>query len=186
MWSLAKRVMQLGGSISTTFSLCLSSGQFVSDAQTVYSSCSQMFCSDTLIQSGVGVNSSCEGVFIDDTCMVGVLHCGVSGRFERDLNLDGRVQTSLCPFFGVGFSECFFAGRLSEFVQQEAGVSQAVVSLLHFDGKSGDEVESPLVAERTSEPTLTPMGNIIEHQVVLRRPSSSDTKGSKMFAMFNM
>ena len=36
-----------------------------------------------------------------------------------------------------------FTGRLSEGVQQEASMSQAIVSLLHLDGKSGDEGESP-------------------------------------------
>ena len=41
-------------------------------------------------------------------------------------------------------------------MQQEANVSQAGVSLSHSDGKLGDEVESPLVAERTSEPKLGP------------------------------
>ena len=53
------------GSISTT-----SLGEFVSDAQTVSPSCSQMLCSDTLTQSGVGVNSSCGGASIGDTSMV--------------------------------------------------------------------------------------------------------------------
>ena len=63
---------------------------------------------------------------------------------------------SLCLIFGVDFSECFFAGRLSECTQQEASISQAVVSLLHFGGKSGEEVEGPSVAERTSKPKLDP------------------------------
>ena len=35
-------------------------------------------------------------------------------------------------------------------------MSQAVLSLLHLDGKSGDEVESPLVAERPPETKLDP------------------------------
>ena len=42
-------------SISTTSLRCLSSGEFVSDAQTVCPSCLQRLCSDTLTQSGVGV-----------------------------------------------------------------------------------------------------------------------------------
>ena len=58
------------GSISTTSLRWLSPGEFVSDAQTVYPSCSQMPCSDTLTHSGVGVNSSCGGASIGDTCMV--------------------------------------------------------------------------------------------------------------------
>ena len=36
----------------------------------MYPSCSQMLCSDTLIHSGVGVNSTCGGASIGDTCMV--------------------------------------------------------------------------------------------------------------------
>ena len=57
------------GSISTTSLRCFSSGEFVSDAQTVSPSCSQVLCSDTLTQSGVGVNSSCGGASIGDTSM---------------------------------------------------------------------------------------------------------------------
>ena len=57
------------GGISTT-SLHLSSGEFVDDAPTVNPSCSQMPCSDALIQSGVGVKSSCGGASIGEVCMV--------------------------------------------------------------------------------------------------------------------
>ena len=45
-------------------------------------------------------------------------------------------------------------------MQQEASVSLALVSFLHLDGKSVDEVKSPScvhIADRTSEPVLTPM-----------------------------
>ena len=62
--------MKLPVSTSTTFSLCLPSGEFVSEAQTVHSLCSQMLCSVTPVRSGVGAKSSCEGVFVGDTCMV--------------------------------------------------------------------------------------------------------------------
>ena len=58
------------GNISTTSLPCRSSGKFVSEAQTVYPSCPQMLGSDTLIQSGVGVNSTCGGASIGDTCPV--------------------------------------------------------------------------------------------------------------------
>ena len=58
------------GRLSTTSLRCLSLGEFVSGAQSVYPSCSQMLCSDTLTQSGVGVNSSCGSASIGDTCMV--------------------------------------------------------------------------------------------------------------------
>ena len=46
-------------------------------------------------------------------------------------------------------------------MQQEANVSQALVSFLNLDGKSGYDMKIPScvhVADRTSEPTLTPMG----------------------------
>ena len=97
------------GSISTTFLLCLSSDECVSDAQTVYSSCSQMFCSDILIQSGVGMNSSCGGVFIGDTCM---MFCAegyqvVSNDTSTLTCACDRRDNSLCLFFGVNFSDCF-------------------------------------------------------------------------------
>ena len=56
--------------MSTTSSRCLSSGEFVSDAQTVSPSCLQVLCTGTLTQSGVGVNSCCGGASIGDTCVV--------------------------------------------------------------------------------------------------------------------
>ena len=65
-----KEGYEAGGNILTTILLCLSSGEFVSEAPTVDLSCSQMLCSDTPVQSGVGVNSSCEVIFIGDTCMM--------------------------------------------------------------------------------------------------------------------
>ena len=64
-----------------------------------------------------------------------------------------RWDNSLCLFFGVDFSERFFTGRLNECTQQETSMSQAKVSSLYLDGKSGDEV---LVAGRTSEPKFNP------------------------------
>ena len=75
------------GNISTTSWRCRSSGEFVSEAQTVYPSCAQMLGSDTLIQSGVAVNSTCGGASIGDKCMVFSVD-----RFKRHLNLDVRVQ----------------------------------------------------------------------------------------------
>ena len=57
---------EAGGIILTTFLLW----SLVSETQTVDLSSSQTLCSDTLVQSGVGVNSSCKVVFIGDTCMV--------------------------------------------------------------------------------------------------------------------
>ena len=53
------------------------------------------------------------------------------------------------------------AGRLSECVLREANVSEALVSFLNLDGKWGDDVRSPscvIVANRTAQPSLTPMG----------------------------
>ena len=64
VWPLAQ------WNISTTSSRCRSSGEFVSEAPTVYPSCPQMLCSDTLTQSGVGVSSTCGGAPIGDTCLV--------------------------------------------------------------------------------------------------------------------
>ena len=52
------------------------------------------------------------------------------------------------------------ADRLSERVQQEASVSQALISFLHLDGNSEDPVKNPScvhVADQP-EPTFTPMG----------------------------
>ena len=60
---------EAGGSISTTSLRCRSSGEFVSDAQTVCPSCPQMLGSDTLTQSGAGVNSSLGGASMGDTCI---------------------------------------------------------------------------------------------------------------------
>ena len=76
-----------------------------------------------------------------------------------------------------------FTGRVSECGQQEASTSQVALSLLHLDGKSGDEVESPLVAERPPEPKLDPNDRQAQIQWAvkclrcstcerLRRPSS--------------
>ena len=56
--------------ISTISLRFLSSGEFVGDAPTVNPSCSQMPCSDSSIQSSVGVNSTCGGASIGDVCMV--------------------------------------------------------------------------------------------------------------------
>ena len=88
------------GSFSTTSFRCRSSGEFVSEAQTVYPSCSQMLCSDTLIQTGVGMNSSCGGASIGDTCMV---FC--AEEYQAVSN-----DTSTCDVMAslrVDFSKCF-------------------------------------------------------------------------------
>ena len=178
---LEKRVVKLMG-ISTTSLRCLSSGEFVSDAQTVFPSCSQMPCSDTLTQSGVGVNSTCGGACIGDTCMVFCTE-GYQAVSDETSTLTCTCDKYFRLSFGGGFSDCLFAGRLRECVQQEASVSQSVVSLLNLDGRSGGEVESEMPTGTHPDPD----GNIIQrHQVEPKRPSSSDTKGSKMLAMFNM
>ena len=56
VWPLAQRVMELRGVFRPLPCVAFS---FVSEAQTVSPSCLQMLCSNTLTQSGVGVNSSC-------------------------------------------------------------------------------------------------------------------------------
>ena len=86
------------GSISTTSLRCPSSGEQVSDAQTVYPSCSQMLCSDTLIQSCVGMNSRCGGTSIGDTCMV---FC--AERYQADIIASLRVDFSKC--FSLNYNE---------------------------------------------------------------------------------
>ena len=59
-----------------------------------------------------------------------------------------RRDNSLGLSFGVGFSECLSSGRLREC---------AAVSFMEIDGKSGEEVESPLDAKCPLELTLTVM-----------------------------
>ena len=91
-----------------------------------------------------------------------------SGHVEAGLHLvygtlDG--QTLGTPrgrlLFSWAVATTGLAGRLSECVRREANVSEAVVSLLDLDGRSGDDIKYPScvhVADHTSEPTLTPMG----------------------------
>ena len=117
-----------------------------------------MLCSDTPAQSGFGVSSSCEVVFIGDTCMV---FCAEGYQVVSN---ETSVSMRACNRWN---NSCLFFGGCA---QPEASFSQAVVSLLHLDGESGDEAESPLVAERTSESKSGPLTQ----------------KGSQMFAMFNM
>ena len=117
-------------------------------------------------------------------------------------NLDGRATILAAATTRA------LAGRLSENVQQVASVSQASVSFLHLDGKSGDQVKkNPScvhVADRTSEPTLTPMGISFDDTKLdpsdrlalyqrrfyevprCRRRHSRGTKGSEMHATFHM
>ena len=97
------------GSISTTSLRCLPSGEFVSDAQTVNPSCSQMLCSDTLTQSGVGVNSSCGGASIGDMCLVFCAegYQAVSNETSPLTCACDRCDNSLCFSFGIDFSACF-------------------------------------------------------------------------------
>ena len=78
-------------------------------------------------------------------------------------NLDGRTADTPqeTTRFRWVVMTTVLAGRLSESWQQEANVSEALVSFLNLDGKSGDDKKSPScvhVAIRTSEPILTPMG----------------------------
>ena len=96
------------GSISTTSLRCLSLGEFVSDAQTLYPSCSQMLCSDTLTQSGVGVNSSCGSASIGDTCMVFCteVYQAVLNETSTLTCACDRCDNPLCHSFGIDFSEC--------------------------------------------------------------------------------
>ena len=73
-----------------SFTICLrcrSSGEFVSEAQTVYPSCPQMLGSDTLIQSSVGVKSTCGGASIGDTCPMFCLTCAYSDDTHRVFQL---------------------------------------------------------------------------------------------------
>ena len=100
---------------------CLSSGEFVSESP----SCSPMLCSDTLTQSGVGVNSSCGGASIGDTCMVfcaegyqavpndtSTWTCACN---SSDNTVDWECEVPLClvvtcdvnASLRVDFSECF-------------------------------------------------------------------------------
>ena len=91
--------------------------------------------------------------------------------------LDGRVAdaSSRTPRFWWAATTTVFAGRLSECVQHEASVSQALTSFLHLDEKSGDEVGSCCGSSiRTHS---DPNGNITRrHQFGPKRPSSSDTR----------
>ena len=107
------------------------------------------------------------------------------GHVEAGLHLvyetlDGRVADTpqRTPRFWWAATTKALAGRLSEGVQQEASVSLALVSFLHLDGKSGDQVEGPScvhVAERTSEPILTPLGISIDDTKL--DPSDRPAKG---------
>ena len=81
------------GSISTTSLRCISSGEVVGDAQTVSSSCLQMLCYDTLTQSGVGVNSSCGGASVGDTCKVFCAE-GYQAVSNGHLKLDARTTAA--------------------------------------------------------------------------------------------
>ena len=72
--------------------------------------------------------------------------------------------------------------RLSECVQQQAWVSQAVVSFLRLEGKLGDKVKSPAcvhVAEHPSEPVLTPMGISFDDTKLDPRDRKALTPGIK-------
>ena len=78
-------------------------------------------------------------------------------------SLDGRVTDapSRTPRFWWAATTNTLADRLSECVQQGASVSQALISFLHLDGQSGDNMKIPScvhVADHSSVPTLTPMG----------------------------
>ena len=77
--------------------------------------------------------------------------------------LDGRVADapSRTPRFWWAAATRALVDRLSECVQQDASVSQALISFLHLDGKSEDQAKNPScvhVADHPSEPTRTPMG----------------------------
>ena len=77
--------------------------------------------------------------------------------------LDGRAADTPqeTTRFWLATAMTVLAVRLSECVQQEANVSEALVSFLNLDGRSGDDIKNPScvhVADRTSEPALTRMG----------------------------
>ena len=88
-------------------------------------SCSQMLCSDTLTHSGVGVNSSCGGATVGDTCMVfcaegyqavsydtSILTCAYNSS-DNTVDWEGKVPLCLVVTCDViassrkDFSECF-------------------------------------------------------------------------------
>ena len=91
----------------------------------MYQSCPQMLGSDTLIQSGVGVNSTCGGASIGDTCMVicaegyqavsndiSILTCAYNSsdntvHWEDEVPLCLVVTWDVIASFRVDFSECF-------------------------------------------------------------------------------
>ena len=97
------------GSMSATSSRCLSSGEFVSDAQTASPSCPQMLGSDTLIPSGVGLDSrSCGGASIGDTCRVFCAegYQAVSNETSSLTCAYDRCDNHPCLSFDIDFSEC--------------------------------------------------------------------------------
>ena len=87
----------------------------------MYPSCPQMLGSDTLIQSGVGVNSTCGGAPIGDTCLVfvaegyhavsndtSILTCAYnSSDWEGEVPLCLVVTWDVIAFLRVDFSDCF-------------------------------------------------------------------------------
>ena len=89
------------------------------------------------------------------------------GHVEAQLHLvcgtlDGRVAgtSQRTPRFWWAATMRALARRLSESVQQESSAWQTLVSFLHLDKRSEDLVKSHScvhVAERTSEPILTPI-----------------------------
>ena len=123
-WLLAQWRYKADVNISTTSLRCRSSVEFVSEAQTVYPSCPQMLCPDTLIQSGVGVNSTCGGASIGDTCMVfcaeayqvvsndtSILTCACHSNdntviWEDEVPLCLVVTWDVIASLRVDFSEC--------------------------------------------------------------------------------
>ena len=76
--------------------------------------------------------------------------------------MDGLRTPQETTRFWWAVTTIVLAGQLSQCVQQQVNVSQALVSFFLFlDGTSVDCAESPScvhVASRTSEPILTPMG----------------------------
>ena len=97
------------GTISTTSVRCLSSGELVSKAQIACSSCSQMLGFDTLIPSGVGLNSSCGGASTDDTCPVFCAegYQAVSNHTSSLMCAYDRCDDHPRLSFDIDFSQCF-------------------------------------------------------------------------------
>ena len=152
LWSLAETVMKLVESFNNIIAL-----SFIGEIRqrgANYSMCSKIFCSDISVQGGVGVKSSRKSVFIwfrrqgkgegriDSRRVAVVRETALPFGLEAaNVPVDATIGSAQIRGTLTGLrsgTTTVFTGRLSEGVQQEASTSQAKVSLLHLDGKSGD------------------------------------------------